>query len=85
MSVTVYIYIYVPHKVTVDDECSLCDPDVGSNNSGFYELSAVLTHKGRSSSSGHYVAWVRKKGGKCARLRSQGSYAVIKVLEKFEF
>lgn len=35
--------------------------DVGSNNSGFYELSAVLTHKGRSSSSGHYVAWVRKK------------------------
>lgn len=36
--------------------------DVGSNNSGFYELNAVLTHKGRSSSSGHYVAWVRKKG-----------------------
>ncbi|XP_025109359.1 ubiquitin carboxyl-terminal hydrolase 14-like isoform X1 [Pomacea canaliculata] len=36
--------------------------DPGSNNSGFYELSAVLTHKGRSSSSGHYVAWVRKKG-----------------------
>ncbi|KAK7485364.1 hypothetical protein BaRGS_00023463 [Batillaria attramentaria] len=35
--------------------------DSGSNNSGFYELSAVLTHKGRSSSSGHYVAWVRKK------------------------
>nr|KAG5698342.1 hypothetical protein BaRGS_010928 [Batillaria attramentaria] len=35
--------------------------DPGSNNSGFYELSAVLTHKGRSSSSGHYVAWVRKK------------------------
>ena len=39
-------------------------PDVGSNNSGYYELSAVLTHRGRSSSSGHYVAWVRKKGGK---------------------
>lgn len=36
--------------------------DIGSNNSGFYELQAVLTHKGRSSSSGHYVAWVRKKG-----------------------
>ncbi|RUS69850.1 hypothetical protein EGW08_022389 [Elysia chlorotica] len=36
--------------------------DVGSNNSGYYELSAVLTHKGRSSSSGHYVGWVRKKG-----------------------
>lgn len=38
--------------------------DVGSNNSGFYELSAVLTHKGRSSDSGHYVAWVREKGNK---------------------
>jgi uncharacterized UBP type Zn finger protein len=37
--------------------------DVGSNNSGYYELNAVLTHKGRSSSSGHYVAWVRRKGG----------------------
>ncbi|ESP05184.1 hypothetical protein LOTGIDRAFT_227857 [Lottia gigantea] len=36
--------------------------DIGSNNSGYYELSAVLTHKGRSSSSGHYVGWVRKKG-----------------------
>ncbi|XP_053393894.1 ubiquitin carboxyl-terminal hydrolase 14-like [Mercenaria mercenaria] len=36
--------------------------DIGSNNSGYYELQAVLTHKGRSSSSGHYVAWVRRKG-----------------------
>ncbi|XP_059163013.1 ubiquitin carboxyl-terminal hydrolase 14-like [Physella acuta] len=36
--------------------------DTGSNNSGYYELTAVLTHKGRSSSSGHYVAWVKRKG-----------------------
>ncbi|KAB7496103.1 Ubiquitin carboxyl-terminal hydrolase 14 [Armadillidium nasatum] len=36
--------------------------DLGSSNSGFYELQAVLTHQGRSSSSGHYVAWVRFKG-----------------------
>ncbi|XP_017792063.1 PREDICTED: ubiquitin carboxyl-terminal hydrolase 14 [Habropoda laboriosa] len=35
--------------------------DVGSNNSGYYSLQAVLTHRGRSSSSGHYVAWVRQK------------------------
>lgn len=34
--------------------------DSGSNNTGFYELKAVLTHKGRSSTSGHYVAWVKK-------------------------
>ncbi|GFV97051.1 ubiquitin carboxyl-terminal hydrolase 14 [Trichonephila clavipes] len=35
--------------------------DIGSNNSGYYELKGVLTHKGRSSSSGHYVAWIRRK------------------------
>lgn len=39
--------------------------DVGSNNSGFYELSAVLTHQGRSSNSGHYVGWARRKGSEC--------------------
>merc|ERR1719266_39663 len=38
------------------------EDDVGSNNSGYYELQAVLTHKGRSSNSGHYVAWVKYKG-----------------------
>lgn len=38
------------------------EDDVGSNNSGYYELQAVLTHKGRSSNSGHYVAWVRYRG-----------------------
>ncbi|UYV72716.1 USP14 [Cordylochernes scorpioides] len=32
----------------------------GSNNSGYYDLQAVLTHRGRSSSSGHYVAWIRR-------------------------
>jgi len=31
----------------------------GDNCSGFYELYGVLTHKGRSSDSGHYVAWTR--------------------------
>eukprot|EP00123_Amoebidium_parasiticum_P015261 comp22860_c0_seq1/m.36067 comp22860_c0_seq1/g.36067 ORF comp22860_c0_seq1/g.36067 comp22860_c0_seq1/m.36067 type:complete len:482 (-) comp22860_c0_seq1:741-2186(-) len=38
--------------------------DPGSNNSGYYELGAVLTHQGRSADSGHYVAWVRDKGDK---------------------
>ena len=36
--------------------------DEGSSNSGYYILQAVLTHKGRSSNSGHYVGWVRHKG-----------------------
>ncbi|XP_068216889.1 ubiquitin carboxyl-terminal hydrolase 14 [Palaemon carinicauda] len=38
------------------------EDDLGSNNSGFYQLQAVLTHQGRSSSSGHYVSWIRLKG-----------------------
>uniref|UniRef100_A0A673YAV7 Ubiquitin carboxyl-terminal hydrolase n=1 Tax=Salmo trutta TaxID=8032 RepID=A0A673YAV7_SALTR len=37
------------------------DDDLGSNNSGYYDLQAVLTHQGRSSSSGHYVGWVKRK------------------------
>lgn len=37
--------------------------DVGSNNSGFYQLQAVLTHKGRSSASGHYLAWIKRGAG----------------------
>lgn len=49
------------NKKTIKHPYSFPD-DVGSNNSGYYELQAVLTHKGRSSSSGHYVAWVRRKG-----------------------
>jgi ubiquitin carboxyl-terminal hydrolase 14 len=40
------------------------EDDLGSNNSGYYTLQAVLTHQGRSSSSGHYVGWVRQKGDK---------------------
>jgi ubiquitin carboxyl-terminal hydrolase 14 len=38
------------------------EDDKGSNNSGYYSLQAVLTHKGRSSNSGHYVGWVKQKG-----------------------
>lgn len=45
-------------------ETSFFNLDTGSNNSGFYQLNAVLTHKGRSSSSGHYVAWVRRNQSK---------------------
>lgn len=36
--------------------------DPGSNNSGRYELAAVLTHKGRSTNSGHYVGWGKLEG-----------------------
>ncbi|XP_057522340.1 ubiquitin carboxyl-terminal hydrolase 6-like isoform X2 [Amaranthus tricolor] len=31
---------------------------------GVYDLVSVLTHKGRSADSGHYVAWVKQESGK---------------------
>ncbi|CAL8075662.1 unnamed protein product [Calicophoron daubneyi] len=40
---------------------SLAD-DFGSNNSGYYDLQGVISHQGRTSSSGHYVAWVKVEG-----------------------
>ncbi|XP_013097943.1 ubiquitin carboxyl-terminal hydrolase 14 [Stomoxys calcitrans] len=46
-------------KPKVEYEPYYFEDDLGSNNSGYYTLQAVLTHKGRSSTSGHYVAWVK--------------------------
>jgi len=34
------------------------------NDSGKYELIAILTHKGRSADSGHYIAWVKQEDDK---------------------
>ncbi|KAM4099992.1 hypothetical protein ACB094_05G034300 [Castanea mollissima] len=36
----------------------------GTQMTGIYDLVAVLTHKGRSADSGHYVAWVKQESGK---------------------
>jgi len=33
------------------------------NDSGWFELCAVVTHKGRAANEGHYVAWVKNKSG----------------------
>ncbi|KAK7844848.1 ubiquitin carboxyl-terminal hydrolase 7 [Quercus suber] len=37
--------------------------DSGTQMTGIYDLVAVLTHKGRSADSGHYVAWVKQESG----------------------
>ncbi|XP_031720990.1 ubiquitin carboxyl-terminal hydrolase 14 [Anarrhichthys ocellatus] len=50
-----------PNAVKVKYEPFSFPDDLGSNNSGYYDLQAVLTHQGRSSSSGHYVGWVKRK------------------------
>ncbi|KAF2418000.1 ubiquitin carboxyl-terminal hydrolase 14 [Tothia fuscella] len=43
---------------------ALVDPkmaaDVGSNQTGLYELRAVITHQGASADSGHYTSFVKK-------------------------
>jgi len=36
------------------------DPSKFVNETGIYELYAVLTHKGRNADSGHYVGWVKE-------------------------
>ncbi|KAI6222983.1 Ubiquitin carboxyl-terminal hydrolase [Aphelenchoides fujianensis] len=50
--------------------------DPGSNNSGFYQLNAVITHKGRSSNSGHYVAWVRIQDDKWCMCDDEATFPV---------
>ncbi|XP_073006842.1 ubiquitin carboxyl-terminal hydrolase 6 [Typha latifolia] len=47
---------------TIDDKGNSSEKKV--QLTGIYDLVAVLTHKGRSADSGHYVAWVKQENGK---------------------
>lgn len=38
-------------------------PAPALQQTGFFELRAVLTHKGRTADSGHYIGWVKQKDG----------------------
>jgi len=38
---------------------------------GVYDLVAVLTHKGRSADSGHYVGWVKQDDGQSTSITAQ--------------
>jgi ubiquitin carboxyl-terminal hydrolase 14 len=38
--------------------------DLPESFRGIYELSAIVTHKGRSADSGHYMGWIRQSGDK---------------------
>jgi len=44
-----------------EDSSSLVDLQPVTS-SGYYELSALISHQGRFADSGHYVGWSRKKG-----------------------
>ena len=45
------------------DTSSSASDDVMAHCSGVYELQGVVTHKGRSADSGHYIGWVRQEPG----------------------
>lgn len=45
-----------------EDDGDLLGPGIPDEFRGMYELFAVVSHKGRSASSGHYMGWVRAEG-----------------------
>jgi len=49
--------------VTNETAAAEVDPLEGTRFTGFYDLVAALTHKGRSADSGHYVSWVKREDG----------------------
>lgn len=50
-----------PEDVDMTDASSSASASLA--HTGKYELIGVLTHKGRSADSGHYVAWVKQRQG----------------------
>jgi len=53
-----------PEATAVAGSSTTTPPTSLVNDSGKYELIAVLTHKGRSADSGHYIAWVKQEDDK---------------------
>jgi len=53
------------------------------NETGLYELFAVLTHKGRMADSGHYVAWIKEAEDKWTKYDDdQVSYCNTEEIKK---
>ncbi|CAI9267543.1 unnamed protein product [Lactuca saligna] len=54
-------------SIAVDNDVKMPDAEGLSEKknrlTGVYDLVAVLTHKGRSADSGHYVAWLKQENG----------------------
>ena len=46
-------------KVEIEEEIKL-----EGNSTGWYELYALVTHKGRNANSGHYVGWIKQDDGR---------------------
>lgn len=50
-------------KASIDDQV-VYRPHGTGKDTGNYHLTGVVTHKGRSADSGHYIGWVHRSGGK---------------------
>jgi uncharacterized UBP type Zn finger protein len=50
-------------ELTAGSDCLGVDEMILTNETGQYELQAVVTHRGRVADSGHYVAWVKSAQG----------------------
>ena len=48
-------------KMEVDDSTTVKEVKP-CGSTGMYQLNGVVTHKGRSADSGHYIGWVRQGG-----------------------
>jgi len=48
---------------TTADDTPAASPLLPTDTSGMYELSGVVTHRGRLADSGHYVGWCRQAPG----------------------
>ncbi|KAH9253754.1 hypothetical protein BASA81_008372 [Batrachochytrium salamandrivorans] len=69
-------------NVIVEEEEDMGDlfgKDVPETFTGRYELYAVVSHKGRSATSGHYMAWVKNDGSgeKPTQKRKKGAAAAL--------
>ena len=53
---------YKKQKEDLDHDKQLWSDNNEGLNTGNYELVSIVTHKGRSSDSGHYLSWLQYKG-----------------------
>lgn len=57
----IYIYALILFLLCIHHSPSIGEKE--AQMTGIYDLVAVLTHKGRSADSGHYVGWVKQENG----------------------
>lgn len=62
-SCSYFLNFFFSNEAPIINSISGVLPEKEHQLTGIYDLVAVLTHKGRSADSGHYVAWVKQENG----------------------